>query len=293
MQAIRRRTLYLLLTVSIGHLLLISVQVQSKSGLPMLEALVFGAASHVQEGTTTTADRLGGLWRHYIYLGGVARDNEALQRRVVELEGALQAEQAVAARTRALEEALKFKASVTPPSIVARVVAGNPAPAQLTVVIDRGSADGVAESMPVLAAQGVVGRVVGRPAPHAAQVQLLIGRLAAAGAFIERTGAGGAVEGGLASDPPLRMLYLTDPDLKPGDRVLTSGQDAVYPRGFLIGTIERVEKGSRGSLVATVRPAVDFSHLDLVLVVLEQGAVPAATEPAPKPTPAGRGRGGQ
>src|SRR5437868_656918 len=102
----RRRTLSLLLIVSLGHVLLISVQVQTKSGARLVEAAPFAAFAQLQRGTTTVTGGLSGLWSHYIALGGVARENESLRGRVAELEGALQAEHAVANRTRDLEDAL-------------------------------------------------------------------------------------------------------------------------------------------------------------------------------------------
>ena len=81
------------------------------------------------------------------------------------------------------------------PTLAAEVIAGNPNPGMLTVTIDRGSADGVQENMAVIAPTGIVGRVVGSPAAHAARVQLIIDRHAAAGAISERARAGGMVVG--------------------------------------------------------------------------------------------------
>jgi rod shape-determining protein MreC len=113
--------------------------------------------------------------------------------------------------------------------------------------------------------------VISRPQPHAAQVQLLIDRAAAAAIFFERTSAGGIVQGGM-SDPPLRVEYVpTAADVKVGDRVLTSGQDGMYPRGFLVGTVVRADRRATGWTVS-LGPAVDFSHLDIVLVVLAKTA---------------------
>jgi rod shape-determining protein MreC len=297
MLAIHRRTLFLLLVISVGHVLLISVQVQSKSGLPLLESVSFATFSSVQHGSTGLVDGVLSIWRRYLALGGVARENEALQAQVVELEGALASERAVAGQARALEALLHLQQSIPTPTVAARVVAGSPAPESLTMTIDRGSADGLADSMAVLAPTGVVGRVIGDPAPHLAQVQLLIGRTAAAGAYLERTGTGGVVAGGYAN-PPLQMLYLpSSADVQVGDRVLTSGQDSLFPRGFLIGTVDRTERGAGLYRTTMIKPAVDFSHIDVVLVSLErQAPPPIAPEAIPAPVPPsgrGRGRGGQ
>jgi rod shape-determining protein MreC len=97
-------------------------------------------------------------------------------------------------------------------------------------------------------------------------VQLLIDRSAAAGALIERTRTQGVVVG--FGDGTLRMQYVPGTsDVKPGDLVVTSGIDGIYPKGFVIGTIETVERGPGSYHEITVRPAVDSSRLEEVLVV--------------------------
>ena len=57
-------------------------------------------------------------------------------------------------------------------------------------------------------------------------------------------------------------------DVKPGDLVVTSGIDGIYPKGFVIGTIETVDRGPGSYHEIKVRPAVEFSRLEEVLVVL-------------------------
>jgi rod shape-determining protein MreC len=187
------------------------------------------------------------------------------------MQGQLQQAQALASRTRALEDALRLQQTVPAPTLSARVIAGAPSPGSFTITIDRGSDDGVQSEMAVIAAGGVVGRVINRVQPHAAQVQLLIDRSAAAGVYFEGNGAGGIVLGG-RTEPPLQVEYVSDAaDVTVGDRVRTSGQDGVYPRGFLVGTVDRAARHG-GKWTIAVRPAVDFSHIDIVLVVLVKPA---------------------
>jgi rod shape-determining protein MreC len=113
-----------------------------------------------------------------------------------------------------------------------------------------------------------VGRTFLETAPHAARVQLLTGRNAAAGAIIERTRVGGIVMGGEA-DPPLRMDFVSNlADVQVGDLVVTSGLDGIYPKGFAIGRVESAGPGPGLYKVIRVRPAVDFSTLEEVLVVM-------------------------
>jgi rod shape-determining protein MreC len=122
--------------------------------------------------------------------------------------------------------------------------------------------------MAVIAPQGVVGRVVGPVATHAARVQLVVDRNAAAGAITERTRAGGMVLGS-DDDPALKMDLVPNlSDVRPGDQVVSSGVGGIYPKGFMIGRIESVERKSGLYLSISVRPAVNFAGLEEVLVVM-------------------------
>jgi rod shape-determining protein MreC len=109
-----------------------------------------------------------------------------------------------------------------------------------------------------------------------AQVQLLIDRNAGAAVSVERTGAGGMVRGeGGSRDAPLRIDFVSNAaDVKAGDRVVTSGLDSLFPRGFAVGTVEYANRRA-GEWTIRVRPAVDFSRLDAVLVILARTAAPA------------------
>jgi rod shape-determining protein MreC len=265
---IRRRTGVLLLVVTMGQLVLISAQVQSKSGMPVFQAVTFGVFASVQRGTTGVLHGIGDFWGSYVWLRGARAENETLRKQVTELEVRLQEQRALASRSTRLQELLKLQTATPVPTIAAEVIAGNPNPGMLTVTIGRGSADGVLADMAVIAPAGIVGRIVGAPASHASRVQLLIDRNAAAGALTERARAGGMVAG-VDKDPPLSMeLVSNQADVKPGDLVVASGVDGIYPKGFAIGRVESSERGSGLYRAISVRPAVDFSSLEEVLVVL-------------------------
>ena len=279
---IRQRTGYLFLFVLVGHLLLISAQVQSKSGVPVLEAVTFGLFSRVQGGAAGAVQGVRNVWGSYVGLRGVRAENEALRKALGELQIRMEEQRALAARAGQLQALLDLRTSTTLPTIAAEVIAGNPNPGVRTITINRGSADGVQENMAVIAPGGVVGRVLGPVAAHAARVQFLIDRAAAAAALTERTRAGGLIVG-TDGEPPLAMELVSNlSDVKVGDRVVASGLDGIYPKGFPIGTIETVESGKGLYLSIGVRPTVNFSGLEELLVVLvpARPASAAAAEPA-------------
>jgi rod shape-determining protein MreC len=264
----RKRTGYLFLALMMAQVLLVSAQVQTRTGVRVLQAVTFEVFSRVEVATASVLNFSRHGWSNYIALRGVQTQNDELRRRVAELEVKLQQEHAQAARSQRLQELMDFKSQATMPTIAAEVIAGNPDSVLRTVTIDRGSADGVQPDMAVIAPGGVVGRIIGPVARHAARVQLIIDRNAAAGAFTERDRAGGMVVGAEAN-PPLRMDMVSNlSDVKAGDNVAASGVDGIFPKGYLIGRVERAEKGSGLYWTITVRPGVDFSSLEEVLVVL-------------------------
>jgi len=273
---IRRRTGVLLLVIIVAQLFMISVQVPSKSGVPVFQAVTFGAFARVQGGTSGVLRGIGSVWGNYLWLRGVRAENEELRKQVSDLSIRLQEQRALAQRATRLQELLSLQSSTSLPTLAADVIAGNPNPGMLTVTIGKGSADGVQADMAVVAPAGVVGRVIGPTAAHAARVQLLIDRNAAAGAYTERTHAGGMVVG-VDHDPPLTMDLVSNmADVKPGDLVMASGVDGIYPKGFAIGRVESSERGTGLYRAISVRPLVNFSSLEEVLVVLvpARSAVP-------------------
>ena len=264
----RPRTGILFGAVMIGHLILISAQVQSKAGVPVLEGLTFGVFSRIQGGAAGFFRGIGGIWGNYVGLRGVKLENETLKQQVASLEVRLQEQRALASRAERLQALLDLRTSTTLPTIAAEVIAGNPNPGLMTVTVNRGTADGVQADMAVIAPKGVVGRVVGPVAAHAARVQLIIDRSAAVGAVSERTRAGGMAVG-VDGDPPLGMELVSNlADVVPGDVIVSSGVDGMYPKGFTIGNVEKSERGPSLHRVIAIRPAVDFSALEDVLIVL-------------------------
>jgi rod shape-determining protein MreC len=261
----RQRTAVLFIAVVLGHILLISAQVNSQSGVPLLEMVTFGAFSEVQRGAAGITGALRDGWSGYIGLRGVRAENAQLRRELGELQVAFQQERAKAERTRQLERLLGFQHELGIETIPAGVIGAGASPDFRTLTIDRGSNAGVTRNMAVIAPTGVVGRVV-TPTANAAKVQMLIDRNAAAGALVERSRAQGVVVG--AGVELLRMDYVAvTADVKAGDTIVTSGIDGIYPKGFVIGKVEAVEAGNGIYKAIRVRPAVDFNRLEEILVV--------------------------
>lgn len=283
---IRQRTGYLFIGLTIGHIVLISAQVTTERGVPILETVTFGVFAEVQRAASIAIGGMQAWWSDYVALQEVRRENDWLRTEVAQLQVRLQQERALAQRSRTLESLLELRSEADLPTVAASVIAGGASPDFRTITIDKGSADGLRPDMAVIAPAGVVGRVI-IPTARAAKVQLLIDRNAAAGALVERSRAQGVAVG---TGGELRLDYVSGTaDVQVGDTVVTSGIDGIYPKGFVIGQIESVERGQGVFGAIAVRPAVDFSSLEAVLIVLTPPA--AADEGAGSPVGGGAAPG--
>jgi rod shape-determining protein MreC len=262
------------------HVLLISAQVNSKSGVPMLESVTFGIFSEVQRALSGGVSGIRGVWGGYIGLRHAKTENEQLRRELSEMQVTLQEQRALAERTRGLEKLLEMRGEVPLKTAAADIIGAAATPDFRTVTIDKGSTSGLKTDMAVISPLGVVGRIV-VPSARSAKVQLLVDRNAAAGALIERSRAQGVVVGG--GEDRLQMDYVSEvSDVVAGDVVVTSGIDGIYPKGFLIGRVEAVVKSGGAYRRITIKPSVDFRSIEEVLVVLTPSPASDAGQGSPE-----------
>ena len=261
-----QRAGYLFLVVMLGHVILISAQVNARTGVPIFEAFTFGLFAEVQPAVPIGTSSVGHIWSGYVGLRHLNAENEDLKQQLAAALVDLQRQRALADRSRGLERLLELRDQSTLKTTAAEIIAGAATPDFRTVTIDKGARDGLRADMAVIAPAGIVGRLA-VTSGRAAKVQLLIDRNAAAGAIVERSRAQGVVVG--TGDERLRMDYVSEAaDIVAGDAVITSGIDGIYPKGFVIGKVEWVEKNGPAYKRIVVRPAVDFRELEEVLVVL-------------------------
>ncbi len=238
---IRQRTGYLFTAVTVAHIILISAQVNTRRGVPVLEAVTFGVFAEVQRGASLVIASVRTSWADYFALQDVRQENDRLLQELAQLKVTVQQERALAQQSRMLQELLTLRSQTTLTTTASAVIGSGASPDFRTITIDKGTADGLRPDMSVIAPAGVVGRVI-TPSARAAKVQLLIDRNAAAAAVIERSRAQGVVEG---TGGNLRLNYVSGTaDVKVGDRLVTSGIEGIYPKGFVIGQIESIQRGA-------------------------------------------------
>ncbi len=218
---IRQRTGYLFLTVVLAQILLISAQVNSRSGVPVLERSRSACFRKRSAGLSAIVSGFRNAWSNYIGLRRVKGENDDLKRQLADTQVALQEQRALADRSRGLERLLELRNHVALSTVAAEIIGAAATPDFRTVTIDKGAADGLKKDMSVIAPAGIVGRIV-VSSVRSAKVQLLIDRNAAAGGIVERSRAQGILVG--EGDRQLRMDFVADAaDVVVGDVIVTLG----------------------------------------------------------------------
>ncbi len=260
-----REIAIILLFIAGGLVILFSTGTQSGNG-PATRAL-YTLLRPFQHAVFSVHNRIGSIWYSYVDLLGVKEQNKALQDEIRKLR--LQRADLLfkERENRRLRKLLNLKRQHEFPSIVARVIGEDAVGWYRTLFIDRGTGDGVLPEMAVTVAEGVVGRVT-RSSREMSQVTLLTDPDLSVGCRIARTRDRGVLSGSLDNGCILRYIRL-ESKIRPGDEVVTSGLDGIFPRGLPIGRVGSVSKGEQGLfLEASVIPAVNFSDIEEVLVVL-------------------------
>jgi rod shape-determining protein MreC len=278
---LHQRPVLLLCAAVLLHLCLISAQVTSVSGLPLLQAIAFGGVAEAQRVMMATGGAATEAWTRYVALRGARDENTQLRQQVYQLELRLQQERAQAQQAASLRRLLDLKTGVPVTTAAAEIIGASGTAGYRAVLIDKGGRDGLASDMAILSSDGVVGRIA-HAGLHTAKVQLLIDRASAIGAMVERSRAQGVVMGG--GEQYLWMQYVSGlADVRQGDRVVSSGIDGIYPQGFLIGVVDRLDRGPASYREIRIRPAVDVTLLEHVLVVTSPTRPSDAGTEAPQP----------
>lgn len=272
-----------LLVVSLVSAALVTITVDYRQGDSGPLASAGDAAltliAPLQEAVSKVTDPIGEFFSTLVHLPSIRNDRDELARQLDRARQEMAVERADQNRLNELEALLGLQESFGPSvdTTAAQVIGHGASNFEWTITVDKGSSDGIEVDMPVVASAGLVGHVIHVTA-NSSEVQLIIDPQSFVGGRLDVSEEIGMVEGEGEGD--LRM-GLVDPDtpVEPDEHVVTAGfrfegvAQSLYPPNILIGTVSRVlEDDSALQKFVTIRPAVDFSTLDLVLVVLSNGS---------------------
>jgi rod shape-determining protein MreC len=218
----------------------------------------------------TSAESIAGRLRGALSAAGdlllAHRRNVELEARIERLETELVTYREAEPENRRLRRLLGMRDVMAPRAVAAQVVALNVNGPTRLMVVDRGAADGVLTYMPVVAWGGALGVVV-NVGQHHAKVRLLTDSSSGVAAAVQRSRVQGIVEG--QADAALHLLYVPPySDVMHGDRVVTSGLDGIFPRGYSVGRISAILERADGAQTMVLEPALDYGTLEEVLILL-------------------------
>jgi rod shape-determining protein MreC len=231
-----------------------------------IDRAVIAVTSPLQSGLNSVIDAVVGTVHHYVDLRGVREENDALRLENMQLRAAVQMLGEARAENERLKQLLAYAEKVPGPKIPARVVGVNPVAKLLSVRISSGERQGVAQGMSVVTPDGIVGQVI-RTTGGYADVALVTDPQSRVGVRVQRSRARGTAAGTGSGPLKLENMLRTE-DVENGDLIITSGTDAVYPPGLVVGRVANLEKKEHGMFqAADILPAVDTTKLEEVLVV--------------------------
>ena len=157
----------------------------------------------------------------------------------------------------------------------ASVIGRDPSPFLHYVIINRGSNEGITRGMPVVTNEGLVGRVDAVIA-DAARVQLVTDPVSSVNVHLKNANTDAVLVGSVTGDVSLDLIS-QDATINPGDLILTSGLGGGFPPDLIVGQVVNIRKlPAELFQQATVQPAVDFSRLQIVLVITNFKAIDTA-----------------
>jgi rod shape-determining protein MreC len=261
----RHNHLTLLVAVLLGQLFFLAYQIKGENDVRLIRLWAVTVFGPVERAVHNTADGVGALVDNYIALYNTRQENLRLSAALDEARLRLHELEARAAQAEGLATLLELKqAFPRAPLLAAKVIGASPAAPSRTVLIDRGSEDGLDVNMAVLTPEGVVGKVVS-VYPHASQVLLITDQKSGVGVVLAETDLMGVVKGSGSTQCQLDYVPNTE-TVSPGTQLLTSGLDQLFPRGLPVGRVVSSRPGEAFQEIV-VEPAVQLGRLEHVLVL--------------------------
>jgi rod shape-determining protein MreC len=266
----RYRSFFILLGVITAQLLLLSFQITRNPNMRLIRYWAVTAFDPLERSLRGLADASTSTYTTYRHLWHAQQENQQLHIRLVAAEAQIQRLTEQAAESERLRNLLQFKSQLPIQTVAAEVIASSPGETSNAIFIDKGSDAGLAADLAVVTPEGVVGKIL-TVFPHSAQVLLLTDNSSGVGVTLARTRVQGILKGQSGGLCDVHYVMNEEP-ITAGEPVVTSGLDQIFPKGLPVGTVMKAGDGNIYKNIV-VKPAVDLSRLDMVLVVLKPASI--------------------
>jgi rod shape-determining protein MreC len=282
MESVLSRHRNLIILVIVLSLQVLGLAVQVKTGTNeakdtrLIRLWAASAVTPFERAVVWVQTSAGNLWHNYFYLRGVRAENRQLKEQIeqMRLEQVRLTEDA--AQARRLQNLLAFKEQFVSKTVAAQVIGTSGSDFSRIVYIDKGERAGIRPDMAVITADGIVGKVL-LAGPNEARVLLISDQSSGVGAILEKSRLQGVLRGTPNGEVVLERV-MSDETVQPGETVLTSGGDQIFPKGLPLGTVTKVSTGKDLFLSIKIRPAANLGKLEEVLVLTEKQERQAVAE---------------
>ncbi len=235
------------------------------SNITFVENFVGTATKPITSFFSNTFDSIGGLFF------STSKENEILTEENAQLKREIQQLEEAQSENDRLRELLNYQEEGAQYEYVSTSVmakTGNYAFNSFTISI--GKSQGVDVGMPVVSKDGLIGKIE-ESGTTWSKVTSIIDPTSSVSALVERTRDNGTIKGYLNTDTleyTLMMEFLpADTQIAPGDKIITSGLEGIYPKGLVVGTVSEVITNDDGGKSAIVTPVTDFERIEDVMVI--------------------------
>jgi rod shape-determining protein MreC len=280
----RHRPLAVLAAALVAQVLLLAFQVKRDHDVRLIRYWSAAVITPFERFGTWSLLKVGAVWTGYVALHGARAENARLRNEVEQLRLRNRELESEALEVQRLSVLLNFRDTHKgAPMLAAQVIGASADPASHTLVLNRGERDQVHRNMAVITPDGVVGKIV-EVFPTSSQVLLMNDKESGVGALLADTRTHGVVKG--SGDPDPRLDYIVnDEKVHPGEVVVTSGEDRIFPKGLLIGSVASAREGNPFQNIR-IQPAARLDRLEDVLILLTQQDLSQRKSGASADTPA-------
>ncbi len=267
-----------MIALLLGNFILMAFDAKTSSEERVIRVWTQATANFIQSPVTSLSSAVGNYFQSFVTLRSAQSENDVLKQRVQELEVELQNRESLTAENARLNSLLGLKNQSSYKLLPAQIIGRDPSVWFDTMIINRGSLDGVKLNMPIIDNGGVDVRITAAR-PLTAQIFLITKEKISEGGVIGELSASNTlgVVSGTGKTEMLEMGYiLGSVEVQVGEAVYTSGQEGIYPAGLKLGQIVEVRSGSATTAHQIfIKPSANFSLMQEVAVLLY--------EPPPRP----------
>jgi rod shape-determining protein MreC len=264
----KTKSLIILLSLIFIQLVLISIQVPMGNESNYFERVVFSVFSPINNGVVSVFRGIGSLWKSYFGLHKAQQDNQRLLEEVFRLNQENSLLRSMLGTYKTETEMRDLLSELEGSILPARIIGMDASNVWKSLVINKGSMDGVKKDMVVLDKQGhLVGRVVDPVTFKQARIQMITDTESGVYVTPQRKNVPGIINGIGNGQCNLEYVLATDTLIVEGDSLITTGFDGIYMPGVLVGHVVSVVENASLFKEIKVEPAFKLQNLDLLAVI--------------------------